>query len=83
LPGLIQLMEKVLFEQFEPVIVRLPYQQGQLISLFHDLGQVERIEQERSGVIIHGNLPGRLVAQFKPFVYNPKTQQESDPPEEE
>ena len=83
LPGLIQLMEKVLFEQFEPVIVRLPYQQGQLISLFHDLGQVERIEQERSGVIIHGNLPGRLVAQFKPFVFNPKTAQQPEPPEEE
>jgi GTPase len=83
LPELIQLMEKVLFEQFEPVIVRLPYQQGQLISLFHDLGQVERIEQERSGVIIHGNLPGRLLAQFKPFLFNPKTKHEPELPEEE
>jgi GTP-binding protein HflX len=52
------LIEKVLFEQFQPVIVKLPYQQGQLISLFHEFGQVERFEQDRSGVIIHGNLPG-------------------------
>lgn len=76
LPELIQMVEKVLFEQFESVIVRLPFQQGQLISLFHDLGQVERIEQERSGVIIHGNLPGRLMAQFQPFLFNPNTVQE-------
>jgi GTP-binding protein HflX len=71
IPELTRLVEKILFEQFEPVIVRLPYQQGQLISLFHDVGQVERFEQERSGVIIHGNLPGRLLAQFQPFFFNP------------
>jgi len=65
------LIEKVLFEQFEPVIVRLPYQQGQLISLFHEFGQVERFEQDRTGVIIHGNLPGRLLAQFKSFMFDP------------
>jgi len=65
------LIEKVLFEQFQPVIVKLPYQQGQLISLFHEFGQVERFEQDRSGVIIHGNLPGRLLAQFQTFAYDP------------
>ncbi len=66
-----QLIEKILFEQYLPVTVRLPYQQGQYISLFHELGQVERFEQDRSGVIIHGNLPGRLLAQFQPFLYDP------------
>ncbi len=71
LPELSLLIEKILFEQYEPVIVRLPYQQGQLISLFHNAGQVERFEQDRSGVILHGNLPGRLLAQFKPFFFNP------------
>ncbi len=65
------LIEKVLFEQFQPVIVKLPYQQGQLISLFHEFGQVERFEQDRTGVIIHGNLPGRLLAQFKSFTFDP------------
>jgi GTPase len=71
IPELSLLIEKVLFEQFVPVIVRLPYQQGQLISQFHNVGQVERFEQDRSGVIIHGNLPGRLMAQFQPFFFNP------------
>jgi GTP-binding protein HflX len=72
LPDLVKLMEQVMFEQFEPVIVRLPFQQGQLISMFHDQGQVHRIEQERTGVIIHGNLPGRLLAQYKQFVFDPR-----------
>jgi GTP-binding protein HflX len=72
------MVENVLFERFETVIVRLPFQQGQLISLYHDLGQVERIEQERTGVIIYGSLPGRLIAQFKPFLFNPNSLPDSD-----
>jgi GTP-binding protein HflX len=44
--------------------VRLPYQQGGLISIFHETGQVERIEHQRGGVLMQGRLPGRLVAQF-------------------
>jgi hypothetical protein len=32
---------------------------------------VERFEQDRTGVIIHGNLPGRLLAQFKSFMFDP------------
>lgn len=78
-----RLIEKILFEQYEPVIVRLPYQQGQFISLFHELGQVERFEQDRSGVIIHGTLPGRLLAQFQPFLYDPNAVTEPVEPEAE
>jgi GTP-binding protein HflX len=47
--------------------VRLPYKQGALISLFHELGQVERVEHERGGVVMHGRIPGRLFAQFAPW----------------
>ncbi|NMB53613.1 MAG: GTPase HflX [Leptolinea sp.] len=83
LPDLIDLVEKILFERFEPVIVRLPYQQGHFISLFHEMGQVERFEQDRSGVIIHGHLPGRLLAQFQPFLFNPLTEKVVDTTEEE
>jgi GTP-binding protein HflX len=53
-----------LYESLTPVIVRLPYQQGQLISLFHELGQVDRLEHGRKGVLIQGRIPGRLLAQF-------------------
>jgi len=35
--------------------------------MFHEYGQVERIENERGGVLIHGKLPGRLIARYMPF----------------
>lgn len=64
LSELLELIKQELYETFMPVVVRLPYQQGALISLFHEAGQVERVEHVRSGVLIHGRIPGRLAAQF-------------------
>ncbi|GJQ35897.1 MAG: GTPase HflX [Anaerolineaceae bacterium] len=64
---LLMLVQEELFEAFEPIGVRLPYKEGALISLYHELGQVERVEHERGGVLIHGRLPGRLLAQFAPW----------------
>jgi GTP-binding protein HflX len=58
-----------LFTSFDPVVVKLPYQQGSLISLFHEFGQIERIENIRGGVIIHGKIPVRLSARFQPYMY--------------
>lgn len=64
IPELLRLIEEELYETYSPVHVRLPYQQGALISLFHEAGQVERIEHGRGGVVMQGRIPGRLVAQF-------------------
>jgi GTP-binding protein HflX len=65
--GISALLEKVretLYENMVPITIRLPYTQGQLISLFHESGQIDRIEHERGSVFIQGRLPGRLLAQF-------------------
>ena len=61
---LLRLIEEELFERFTPLRVRLPYQQGALISLFHEAGQVDRLEHERGGVVMQGRVPGRIAAQF-------------------
>ena len=61
---LLHLIREELYESYSPIHVRLPYQQGALISLFHELGQVERVEHERGGMVMHGRIPGRLLAQF-------------------
>jgi GTP-binding protein HflX len=66
--GIAELNTKIkseLFETYVPIKLWLPYQQGQLISMFHEAGQVEKIEHKRGGVMIAGRIPGRLVAQFK------------------
>ncbi len=64
MPDLLHLIREELFEAYSSIHVRLPYKQGALISLFHELGQVERVEHERGGVVMHGRIPGRLLAQF-------------------
>src|SRR5512139_3377810 len=61
---LLGVVQQELYETYAPIHVRLPYQQGALISLFHEAGQVERIEHERGGVVMQGRIPGRLLAQF-------------------
>ena len=61
---LLDLIKEELYERYVPILVRLPYQQGALISLFHESGQVERIEHVRGSVVMEGRIPGRLAAQF-------------------
>ncbi len=65
--ALLQAVEVSLYEQTTPIDVMLPFQEGQLISLFHELGQIESIEHSRKGVRIRGRLPGRLLASFQSF----------------
>ena len=88
IPDLLQLMREELFESFSPVHVRLPYKQGALISLFHELGLVDRVEHERGGVVMQGRIPGRLLAQYAPWHFKPDQVEitsdgEQDDPEEE
>jgi GTP-binding protein HflX len=69
--GLDELLAAVgrkLYETLTPVEVLLPYEQGALIALFHEKGQVERIEHTRKGVKLSGRLPGRLLARYSAFV---------------
>jgi GTPase len=68
MPDLLLAIENQLFETLIPISVRLPYQQGQLISMFHEQGQVKRIEHGRGGVLMEGFLPGRLLVRYQPFL---------------
>jgi GTP-binding protein HflX len=61
---LLRVIHEELYEKYAPIRVRLPYQQGALISLFHEAGQIELVEHGRGGVLMQGRIPGRLVAQF-------------------
>ena len=67
IPDLLAAVSKQLYETYVAINVKLPYQEGGLISLFHEYGQIESTENQRGGVLIQGRIPGRLVAQFKPF----------------
>lgn len=79
LKDLLRVIQEELYETYASIHVRLPYQQGALISLFHESGQVERIEHGRGGVVMHGRVPGRLLAQFSSWQVDGNHQE----PEEE
>ncbi len=65
---LLAAVNQQLFETYTPLTVRLPYNEGGLIALFHDQGKIERIEQEHGGTLIKGRVPGRLVARYQEFI---------------
>lgn len=73
IPVLLEAVNHYLFEDLISVNVRLPYQQGNLISQFHELGKVEKVSHFHGGVIIQGRLPGRLLARFKPYLNSEKS----------
>src|SRR6266508_6039585 len=80
---LLAVIQEELYETYAPTLVRLPYQQGALISLFHEAGQVERIEHERGGVLMQGRIPGRLLAQFSDWQVSSTNHHESAEEQEE
>jgi GTP-binding protein HflX len=69
---MLRIVNEYLFEKYIPITVRLPHQEGGLIAAFHNQGQVERIEQDNHGVLLQGRLPGRLMAQFQPYIIDEK-----------
>ena len=83
IPDLLQVIKEELYETYTPIMVKLPYQQGALISLFHEAGQVERIEHGRGGVVMQGRIPGRLVAQFNDWQVSPNHHEPAEMEEEE
>jgi len=76
--GVIDLLKAAqtqLYEKYVPMDVHLPYSEGKLISLFHEQGQVERIEHGNGGVLIQGRIPGRLVARFGAYLRRQQDQE--------
>ena len=67
--NLLAVINELLYETYLPILVRLPYHQGGLISMFHEYGLVDQVEHGRGGVMIRGKLPGRLIARYQPYTH--------------
>jgi len=65
---LLQTINTKLYESYETVQVEIPYNLGGLISLFHEEGQVDQIENRYEGVFIQGRLPVRYLTKYKPYI---------------
>jgi GTP-binding protein HflX len=60
-------LEAVMVRYLRPCRVMLPYKRGDLLSLYHERGQVDSEEHHADGVKVYGMLPPRLVPYFLPY----------------
>jgi len=72
-------IEKELFEAYLELDVCIPYDEGQLLSLFHEKGQVQEVTNSEEGTRIKGLIPRRLIFHFEPYFVK---QPEIDDPDE-
>ncbi len=71
IPDLLEKANSFLYEDFIPIQISLPYQEGGLITMFHEQGQVEKLVHKPGGVEIQGRIPGRLFSYFYAFQKKP------------
>lgn len=68
--NLVNVIKKELFETYVPIKVSIPYKNGQLISLFHEFGKIDKVNNNVGSVEISGSIPGRLLAEFEKFIHD-------------
>jgi GTP-binding protein HflX len=64
---LLKRIEVVLNQRWVSVKVQIPFSAGDLVSLFHQRGQVETESHSSTGTIISGRLPPQLVGRFRRY----------------
>ena len=67
---LLTLIEATMVGLLQPVRVHIPYDRGDLLSLFYERGQVDGEQHTDSGVTLHGRLPARLLPTFEPYTHH-------------
>ncbi len=78
LEKLLTAIESELFETYVEIEVNIPYQEGQLISLLHENGQVLEVKNSETGTILKGLIPRRHLYQFEPFLLEDVEELEED-----
>ena len=65
IPELLAAVDAKLQETMTPLRLLLPYHKGDLVSLIHEHGRVEREEYTENGTLIEGRLPAHLVSRVQ------------------
>ncbi len=66
---LLTLIEATMVGLLQPIRVHIPYERGDMLSLFYERGQVDGEQHGESGVTLHGRLPARLLPTFEPYTH--------------
>ena len=65
--ALLAAIEALMEQDMEPLSIKLPYDRGDLVSLYHERGFVDSEEHQGDGITIHGRMPDRLVPYFQEY----------------
>ena len=57
-----------IIQGFQNVVILLPYNEGRLVSMFHEKGHVDQLDHEETGVRITGSLPVQLLSFFEDYL---------------
>ena len=69
LEALLDAVGRELLTAYTALDVLLPYDQGQLVSVFHEKGHVQSLEHTGKGILISGYIPKEIQAQFTPYLH--------------
>jgi GTP-binding protein HflX len=61
-------IEASMEQLFKAITVKVPYSRGDLLSLFHERGQVSSENHTVDGFEIYGRIPSRLIPYFKDYL---------------
>jgi len=64
---LLILIEATMVKLLQPIEVHLPYERGDLLSLFYERGQVDEERHSGTGVHLFGRVPSRLIPVLDPY----------------
>lgn len=73
LDTLLMAVEAVMERFLKAVTVHLPYERGDLMSLFYERGQVTEESHQSDGVRLSGQIPPRLLPYFVSFIVEEET----------
>jgi GTP-binding protein HflX len=65
-------LEQALLEKYLFLKILLPYNEGNLLSMFHEQGHVNNTLHTEQGILIEGYIPKQLEEKFKPFIQKQK-----------
>ena len=67
--ALLLAVEAQLDAGMDPLSILLPYQRGDLLSLFYRRGQVQTVEHRPDGIHLTGRIPTRMIPYFAPYAH--------------
>ena len=67
-------IEEVLESEMVPIDVTLPFERGDLVSIFHERGLIDEEAHHAQGTHIKGRMPHELLPQFEPFREKPESE---------